>query len=448
MKLFIDTGSVAEVEEIAAWGCSRARPPTRRCLRRRRAIRATRSAASASWSTARSPARSSPTPRARWSPRAALAGLDDRVVVKVPFSAEGLAATRELASDGIPVNETLVFSAAQALLTVEAGATYVSCFMGRLDDISVNSEAVLQEIVEALGPDREAQVLAASLRSPMHAVTAARRVRGRDRAGQGAEGDAGPSAHRGGHREVRGRLEEPARVRRLAPRPRGGERDGEAVSAPARVRRRMSVLNRKELADSPLADLHQIASELGLEGYRAMRKDDLIGAILGATGGERAGEGGRRGRARGRGRGHLRGDVRGTRPRARRRALPKGLPRTPPRGRPRTSRTRSPPRRRSRSPPARRRGAGGAGGAPPARRSRGRRGRDLRRGDRHRRPGRARERQRLRARGPGRPVARRRVRLAGADPPLRAARRRRGERPGPPAAAATSAIRRSSGSRA
>ena len=61
----------------------------------------------------------------------ALAGLDDRVVVKVPFSAEGLAATRELASDGIPVNETLVFSAAQALLTVEAGATYVSCFMGR-----------------------------------------------------------------------------------------------------------------------------------------------------------------------------------------------------------------------------------------------------------------------------------------------------------------------------
>ena len=104
----------------------------------------------------------------------ALAQLDDRVVVKVPFSAEGLAATRELASTGIPVNETLVFSAAQALLTVEAGATYVSCFMGRLDDISVNSEQVVGEIVAALGPDREAQVLAASLRNPMHAVTAAR----------------------------------------------------------------------------------------------------------------------------------------------------------------------------------------------------------------------------------------------------------------------------------
>src|SRR3954451_11725264 len=47
----------------------------------------------------------------------------------------------------------------------------------------------------------------------------------------------------------------------------------------------MSVLNRKELADSPLADLHQIAAELGVEGYRAMRKDDLIGAILGESGG-------------------------------------------------------------------------------------------------------------------------------------------------------------------
>ena len=69
---------------------------------------------------------------------------------------------------------TLVFSANQALLTVEAGATYVSCFMGRLDDISVDSEDVVAEIVEALGPDRDAQVLAASMRHPVHVVTAAR----------------------------------------------------------------------------------------------------------------------------------------------------------------------------------------------------------------------------------------------------------------------------------
>ena len=175
MKLFIDTGSVAEVEEIAAWGVLSGATTNPTLLAKedgdpgdaiRRICELVDGPVSAEVV--------SDNARAMIAEGRALAELDDRVVVKVPFSAEGLAATRELASSGIPVNETLVFSAAQALLTVEAGATYVSCFMGRLDDISVNSEAVLAEIVEALGPDREAQVLAASLRSPMHAVTAAR----------------------------------------------------------------------------------------------------------------------------------------------------------------------------------------------------------------------------------------------------------------------------------
>jgi transaldolase len=175
MKLFIDTGSVAEVEEIAAWGVLSGATTNPTLLAKEEddpgdAIRRICELVDGPVSGEVV----SDTAREMVAEGRALAGLDDRVVVKVPFSAEGLAATRELASDGIPVNETLVFSAAQALLTVEAGATYVSCFMGRLDDISVNSEAVLAEIVGALGPDREAQVLAASLRSPMHAVTAAR----------------------------------------------------------------------------------------------------------------------------------------------------------------------------------------------------------------------------------------------------------------------------------
>jgi len=175
MKLFIDTGSVAEVEEIAAWGVLSGATTNPTLLAKEEsdpgdAIRRICDLVDGPVSAEVV----SDNARAMVAEGRALAQLDDRVVVKVPFSAEGLAATRELASSGIPVNETLVFSAAQALLTVEAGATYVSCFMGRLDDISVNSEAVLSEIVEALGPDREAQVLAASLRSPMHAVTAAR----------------------------------------------------------------------------------------------------------------------------------------------------------------------------------------------------------------------------------------------------------------------------------
>ena len=136
----------------------------------------------------------------------ALAGLHDHVVVKVPFSPAGLQATRELTSDGIRVNMTLVFSAAQAILTAEAGATYVSCFMGRVDDIAVDATAVLAEIVDALR-DSEAQVLAASLRHPMHAVTAA--TLGCDVStvpSQGAQADAGAPAHHRGDRQVRRRL--------------------------------------------------------------------------------------------------------------------------------------------------------------------------------------------------------------------------------------------------
>jgi transaldolase len=175
MKLFIDTGSVAEVEEIAAWGVLSGATTNPSLLAKepgdpgdiiRRICELVDGPVSAEV-VADEPAGMVAEGRA-------LAGLHRHVVVKVPFSEGGLAATRELASDGIRVNMTLVFSAAQAVLTAEAGATYVSCFMGRLDDIAIDSTAVLEEIVDALGPEREAQVLAASLRHPMHAVTAAR----------------------------------------------------------------------------------------------------------------------------------------------------------------------------------------------------------------------------------------------------------------------------------
>src|SRR5687768_7629315 len=105
----------------------------------------------------------------------ALAEIDEHIVVKVPFSQAGLAATRALSSEGIRINMTLVFSANQALLTAQAGATYASCFMGRLDDISINSSAVVAEIVEALRPGgTTTEVLAASIRHPEHVTTAAR----------------------------------------------------------------------------------------------------------------------------------------------------------------------------------------------------------------------------------------------------------------------------------
>jgi transaldolase len=176
MKLFIDTGSVAEVEEIAAWGVLSGATTNPTLLAKeegdpgeaiKRICELVDGPTSAEVVATDA--------REMVAEGRALAGLHQHVVVKVPFSAAGLTATRELTSEGIPVNMTLVFSAAQALLTAEAGARYVSCFMGRVDDIAVDSEAVLKEIVEALhAGDSEAQVLAASMRNPMHAVTAAR----------------------------------------------------------------------------------------------------------------------------------------------------------------------------------------------------------------------------------------------------------------------------------
>jgi transaldolase len=176
MKLFIDTGSVAEVEEIAAWGVLSGATTNPSLLAKEdgdpgeiieRICELVDGPVSAEV-VGTAPGEMAAEGRA-------LARIHRHVVVKVPFSPAGLEATRELTSEGIRVNMTLVFSAAQALLTAEAGATYVSCFMGRLDDISVDSTAVVREIVEALrAGESEAEVLAASLRHPMHAVTAAR----------------------------------------------------------------------------------------------------------------------------------------------------------------------------------------------------------------------------------------------------------------------------------
>ena len=173
MKLFIDTGLVEEVEEIAAWGVLSGATTNPSLLAKaegdpgdiiRRICDLVDGPTSAEVVATDA--------EGMITEGRALAGLHDHVVVKVPFSPAGLEATRELTSDGIRVNMTLVFSAAQAILTAEAGATYVSCFMGRVDDIAVDATAVLAEIVDALR-DSDAQVLAASLRHPMHAVTAA-----------------------------------------------------------------------------------------------------------------------------------------------------------------------------------------------------------------------------------------------------------------------------------
>ncbi len=104
-----------------------------------------------------------------------LAAIDPHVVVKVPFGKPGVQACRELTGEGTRVNVTLIFSAAQALLAAKVGATFVSPFVGRLDDIATPGMDLIAQIVEIFQNFPLAtEVLVASTRGPMHIVEAAR----------------------------------------------------------------------------------------------------------------------------------------------------------------------------------------------------------------------------------------------------------------------------------
>jgi transaldolase len=103
-----------------------------------------------------------------------LSKIHENVIVKIPMTAEGLKAVKVLSAEGIKTNVTLVFSANQALLAAKAGATYVSPFVGRLDDISHNGMELVRDIVEIFTIyDFETQVIAASIRHPVHVTEAA-----------------------------------------------------------------------------------------------------------------------------------------------------------------------------------------------------------------------------------------------------------------------------------
>jgi len=104
-----------------------------------------------------------------------LAKIDDHVVVKIPFTRDGIQAIKALSSEGIRINTTLIFSPTQALFAAKAGASYVSPFVGRLDDISTNGMELIREITEIFGHyDFPTEVLVASVRGPMHIIEAAR----------------------------------------------------------------------------------------------------------------------------------------------------------------------------------------------------------------------------------------------------------------------------------
>ena len=106
----------------------------------------------------------------------AIAAMHPNMVVKIPMTTEGLKAVKVLASEGIKTNVTLIFSAGQALLAARAGATYVSPFLGRLDDISTDGIALIEDIMDIFSvyPDIDTQVICASVRHPIHILQCAK----------------------------------------------------------------------------------------------------------------------------------------------------------------------------------------------------------------------------------------------------------------------------------
>lgn len=103
-----------------------------------------------------------------------LATINDNIVVKIPMTIDGIKATRKLSSEGIKTNVTLVFSPLQALMAAKAGATYVSPFIGRLDDLASEGMLLIEQLVEIFSNYAfDTEIIVASVRNPIHVLDAA-----------------------------------------------------------------------------------------------------------------------------------------------------------------------------------------------------------------------------------------------------------------------------------
>jgi transaldolase len=176
MKLFVDTGNLKEIEALAAIGIldgvttnpsllAKESGDYRQILKQ--ICKTVQGPVSAEVVATDAPG--------MISEGRSLAGIDEHIVVKVPFTKEGVKACKTLSSEGHRVNVTLIFSATQAWLAAKAGASYVSPFVGRLDDIGTTGMNLVREIVDIFDNfDFSTEVLVASVRNPIHVVEAAR----------------------------------------------------------------------------------------------------------------------------------------------------------------------------------------------------------------------------------------------------------------------------------
>ena len=176
MKLFVDTGNLKEIEALAALGildgvttnpslmAKESADPRQLLKQICQVVRGPVSAEVVATDTA-----------GMIREGHELASIDEHIVVKVPFTKDGVKACKALASEGTRVNVTLIFSATQAWLAAKVGAAYVSPFVGRLDDVGTTGMNLIREIVDIFENfEFSTEVLVASVRHPIHVVEAAR----------------------------------------------------------------------------------------------------------------------------------------------------------------------------------------------------------------------------------------------------------------------------------
>jgi len=176
VKLFIDTANVDEIREVYSLGviCGVTTNPSLIAREGRNFAQVVREIVSIVDGPISAEVISADAP-GMVSEAEELASIHPNIVIKIPMTAEGLKAASILAGKNIPTNVTLIFSANQALLAARAGATYVSPFIGRLDDISEDGIELVRDIVEIFDLHQiETQVIAASIRHPVHVTESAR----------------------------------------------------------------------------------------------------------------------------------------------------------------------------------------------------------------------------------------------------------------------------------
>lgn len=179
MKFFIDTANVDEIREAAAMGiiCGVTTNPSLIAKEGRNYVEVLKEITEIVDGPISGEVKASTTTAEGMIEEGrAIASLHKNMVVKIPMTAEGLKAVHTLSREGIKTNVTLVFSAGQALLAARAGATYVSPFLGRLDDISTDGIELIEDITDIfrMYPDIHTQIICASIRHPMHIVECAK----------------------------------------------------------------------------------------------------------------------------------------------------------------------------------------------------------------------------------------------------------------------------------